>query len=71
MAREHRIVNDLIAAVDKELAFDLRTLRDARNQADYDLTIDHEVMTAALKTMRSLSITLIERLEHLRSDAER
>lgn len=67
LAREHRIVADLLQALDPDTAEDLRTLRILRNQADYDLHLSPKVIAIRLATAVPLAQSMIDRLAELRS----
>lgn len=64
-ASEHRVVNDLIRARDQNLGNLLRELREARNQADYDLETPPDEIARLLATSVMLASTLMIRLDTL------
>jgi hypothetical protein len=70
LAREHRIVADLLQSLDPDTAEDLRTLRILRNQADYDLHLSPEVIATRLATAVPLAQSMMVRLAALRSSPE-
>lgn len=61
MAREHRVVASLLGSIDPTLEYELRVLRDVRNQADYDdhlssEQVDNLLLTADASTGRILAL---------------
>lgn len=66
MSREHQIVYSLIAQREA-LAADLSELRNARNQAGYDLDLPHQEIADRLIDAQRLSDHLMRRLDELRA----
>ena len=70
LAREHRVVADLIRSHDSTVADDLlRELRFSRNQADYDLDTPADVIAERLTTAEPLARALMQRLDELRASS--
>lgn len=69
LAREHRVVADLIRSHDSTVADDLTALRILRNQADYDLDIPAGVMAERVATAEPLARSLMQRLVELRASS--
>jgi hypothetical protein len=69
MAREHQAVYSLISQIDVFLAADLRELRHARNQADYDLDVIPTDIADRVIDAQRLARHLMRRLAELRDDA--
>lgn len=65
MAREHRVIASLLRSVEPTLEVDLRLLRDARNQADYDMELLAEDIDRLLRTASTSSSRILARLDSL------
>lgn len=68
MAREHRVIATLLDQLDATLDYDLRLLRDARNQADYDLQLSVEYCDELLRSALRSSQRAMARLDTLKKD---
>jgi hypothetical protein len=66
MAREHQAIASLMGTIDASLAYELRLLRDARNQADYDDHLPGDYMETLLRTVETSSSRILTRLDALR-----
>lgn len=67
-ASEHRVVNDMIRTRDQNSGNLLRELREARNQADYDLETPSKEITRLLSTSVVIADALMARLKTLRDE---
>lgn len=65
MAREHRVIASLLGAIDPTLEVELRLLRQARNQADYDMDLSARNIDGILRTASLSSARILSRLDDL------
>jgi hypothetical protein len=68
MAREHRVIASLLGHLDATLEYELRLLRDARNQADYNVQLPAEYCGELLRTALRSSARVMSRLETLKKE---
>jgi len=68
MAREHQAIASLMGSIDASLEYELRLLRDARNQADYDDHLPGEYMDDLLRSVETSSSRVLSRLDALRDE---
>lgn len=63
LAREHRVISDLLDALDPAAGLDLKTLRLYRNQADDDLATPTDEIARLLSPSVSIADALMARLD--------
>ncbi|HWV24768.1 MAG TPA: hypothetical protein VNZ58_11310 [Thermomicrobiales bacterium] len=68
LAREHRVISDLLSSLDPSAADDLKLLRIYRNQADYDVELPPEEIAGILTVSMHIADSLMARLEKLRDE---
>ena len=68
--REHADVANVLGESDRQLRFDLSSLRALRNGADYDLHISRTTIVLQAEEAIRLAASIIDRLDILASDGE-
>lgn len=66
MAREHQAIASLLGTIDSAIPLELRALRGARNQADYDIDLEEVKVRNLLDGALMSSARVLARLEDLR-----
>lgn len=66
MAREHQAIASLLGTIDSSLTYELRTLRSARNAADYDNHLTEQHMADLLDVSLESASWILSRLDALR-----
>jgi hypothetical protein len=68
--QEHGEVAKALGSLNRQLHFDLSTLRSLRNGADYDLHLDEDTITRQTEQAHRLATSIIQRVDELADVAE-